>query len=311
MEMMKNLFGGVYQGKTVLVTGHTGFKGSWLCLWLEKLGCNLVGYSLNAPTQPNHFELMDIQMDSITADIRDRDKLNHTISYYKPDIVFHLAAQPLVLPSYENPIETYEVNVVGLLNLYESCRKAESVSAIVTVTSDKCYENRNWPWGYRENDALGGYDPYSSSKACAEILTAAYRRSYFSPNDYASRHNCLIASVRAGNVIGGGDWAPGRLLPDIVKSYFDRKSVLIRSPDSIRPWQHVLDPLHGYLILGQKLLDGKIDCATAWNFGPRNESVKKVFGLLTEIKKNWNDLGYEIQGKDRYHEGKNFKTGFV
>ena len=213
---MTSLFSGVYNKKTVLVTGHTGFKGSWLVYWLNKMGANVIGYSLEAPTNPNHFSMLEIKMTSIIGDIRDLDKLNKVIEEHKPDIVFHLAAQALVRKSYENPIETYETNVMGTLKVFEACRK-NHVKAIVNITSDKAYDNKEWIWGYRENDPLGGYDPYSSSKGCADLLANSYRDSYFNIKEYKQTHNTLLATCRAGNVIGGGDWAKDRL---------DRKSVV-------------------------------------------------------------------------------------
>lgn len=291
---MKSLFEGVYNGKTVLVTGHTGFKGSWLCLWLQEMGAKVIGYSLEAPSTPNHFELLDLDMVSIIGDIRDRDKLNSVFNEHHPDVVFHLAAQSLVRYSYDNPIETYETNVMGTLNVFEASRKTNSVKAIINVTSDKCYENKEWLWGYRENDPMGGHDPYSSSKGCSELLTSSYRNSYFNNDDFGKKHNCLLASVRAGNVIGGGDWAQDRLVPDIIKAYGRGETVSIRSPRATRPWQHVLEPISGYLLIGQQLLQGNATCATGWNFGPDNSSIVPVKKLVSEVKKNWDDFKYEI-----------------
>ena len=271
---MKNLFSRIYKNKTVLVTGHTGFKGSWLVYWLSQMGAKVVGYSLEAPTTPNHFELLqnnsqfsilNSQLTSIIGDIRDLDKLNQVFSEYKPDIVFHLAAQPLVRLSYENPIETYETNVIGTLKVFEACR-VNNVKAIVNITSDKAYENREWIWGYRENDPMGGYDPYSSSKGCADILATSYRNSYFNIKDYKKTHNTLLATCRAGNVIGGGDWAKDRLITDIMLSVSQNKKVNIRNPYATRPWEHVLEPLSGYLHIGQKLLEEKLEFGDAWNF---------------------------------------------
>lgn len=291
---MQNLFNSVYKDKTVLVTGHTGFKGSWLCLWLDKMGAKAVGYSLSTPTQPSHFDLLDLKMVSVIGDIRDREKLNQAFEKYKPDVVFHLAAQSLVRYSYEAPIETYETNVIGTLNIFEACRNNKSVKAIINVTSDKCYENKEWLWGYRENDPMGGHDPYSSSKGCSELLAASYRNSYFPPGEFGKKHTCLLASARAGNVIGGGDWAQDRLIPDIIRAYSLGETVSIRNPRATRPWQHVLEPLSGYLLVGQKLLEGRVDCATSWNFGPDIASIQTVEEVLFKIKKNWSDFKFEI-----------------
>jgi len=290
---MENLFSGIYKNKTVLVTGHTGFKGSWLSFWLTKMGANVIGYSLRAPTTPNHIELLNLDMVSIIGDIRDLDKLNETFLKYKPDIVFHLAAQPLVRLSYSEPIETYETNVMGTLKVFEASKKA-NVKAIVNITSDKAYENKEWIWGYRENDPMGGYDPYSSSKGCAELLTSSYRNSYFNNNEYKKTHNTLLASCRAGNVIGGGDWAKDRLITDIMLCVSNNKKVSIRNPHATRPWQHVLEPLSGYLNIGQKLLEEKVEFADAWNFGPSDEGSINVEQVVLNVKKHWDKIDYEI-----------------
>lgn len=290
---MQSLFSGIYKNKTVLVTGHTGFKGSWLVYWLKQMGANVIGYSLEAPTTPNHIGLLNLDMVSIIGDIRDLDKLNKTFETYKPDIVFHLAAQPLVRLSYENPIETYETNVIGTLKVFEACRH-NNVKAIVNITSDKAYENKEWIWGYRENDPLGGYDPYSSSKGCADILANSYRNSYFNVNEYKKTHNTLLASCRAGNVIGGGDWAKDRLMTDIMISVSENKKVSIRNPKATRPWQHVLEPLSGYLQIGQKLLEEKKEFGDAWNFGPSDEGSITVEEVVKNVKKYWDKIDYEI-----------------
>ena len=299
--VVQNLFNSIYKNKTVLVTGHTGFKGSWLCFWLKQMGAKVVGYSLEAPTNPNHIELLDLDIISIIGDIRDLDKLNQTFSEYKPDIVFHLAAQALVKYSYENPIETYETNVIGTLKVFEASR-INNVKAIVNITSDKAYENKEWIWGYRENDPMGGYDPYSSSKGCADILTNSYRNSFFNPKNYKKTHNTLLASCRAGNVIGGGDWAKDRLMTDIMLSISQNKKVEIRNPNATRPWQHVLEPLSGYLQIGQKLLEEKMEFAEAWNFGPDDEGNINVENVLKSVKKYWNKLDYEIKPNSEFHE---------
>ena len=299
---MKNLFSGIYTNKTVLVTGHTGFKGSWLCVWLNEMGANVIGYSLESPTTPNHFDLLNLDIVSIIGDIRDQEKLDDVFSKYKPDIVFHLAAQPLVRLSYENPVETYETNVMGTLKVLEACRKND-VRAIVNITSDKAYENKEWIWGYRENDPMGGYDPYSSSKGCADLLVNSYRNSYFNKNDYKIKHNTLIASCRAGNVIGGGDWAQDRLITDIMVSVSQNKKVSIRNPYATRPWQHVLEPLSGYLNIGQKLLEEKVEYSDAWNFGPSDEGSINVEQVVKNVQKYWDKIDYEInQDSDQLHE---------
>ncbi|DAB34831.1 MAG TPA: CDP-glucose 4,6-dehydratase [Sulfurospirillum sp. UBA12182] len=299
---MQNLFSGIYKNKTVLVTGHTGFKGSWLVYWLRQMGAKVVGYSLEAPTNPNHIELLNLDIVSVIGDIRDLDKLNQTVQTYKPDIVFHLAAQPLVRLSYEDPIETYETNVIGTLKVFEACRK-NNVKAIVNITSDKAYENKEWIWGYRENDPMGGYDPYSSSKGCADLLANSYRNSYFNPKEYKKTHNTLLASCRAGNVIGGGDWAKDRLITDIMLSVSQGKKVNIRNPHATRPWQHVLEPLSGYLHIGQKLLEEKVEFGEAWNFGPSDEGSITVEEVVKNVKKHWQRINYEINSNpNQLHE---------
>ena len=291
---MTNLFGGIYKGKTVLLTGHTGFKGSWLAFWLTQMGAKVVGYSLEAPTQPNHLDLLDFEMVSIIGDIRDQEKLDAIFKKYQPEIVFHLAAQPLVRLSYEEPVETFDTNVMGTLKVFEASRKTLSVKAIVNITSDKAYENKEWIWGYRENDPMGGYDPYSASKGCAELVVNSYRNSYFNLSEYSTKHNVLLASCRAGNVIGGGDWAQDRLITDIMLSVSRGDKVQIRSPHATRPWQHVLEPLSGYLAVGQKLLEGKKEFAEGWNFGPENEGSITVQKVVESVKKYWDKIEYEI-----------------
>ncbi|WP_172106920.1 CDP-glucose 4,6-dehydratase [Allofrancisella frigidaquae] len=297
-----SLFGGIYRGKTVLVTGHTGFKGSWLVYWLSRMGAKVIGYSLEAPTNPNHIELLNLNIASIIGDIRDQVKLNQIFEVYKPDIVFHLAAQPLVRLSYESPVETYETNVIGTLKVFEACRMY-NVKAVVNITSDKVYDNKEWVWGYRENDPMGGYDPYSSSKGCADLLATSYRNSYFNLDEYKKTHNTLIATCRAGNVIGGGDWAKDRLITDIMTSVSKNKKVIIRNPYATRPWEHVLEPLSGYLQIGQKLLEGKKEFAEAWNFGPSDEGSITVKEVVKRVKKHWDKIDYEInKDPDQLHE---------
>lgn len=297
------MFGDIYRGRKVLLTGHTGFKGSWLAFWLQHLGAEVCGYALSAPTEPSHWNLLKLKLRSELADIRDFQTLEKTFRGFHPEIVFHLAAQPLVRASYRDPVETWSTNVMGTLNVFEACRKTESVRAIINVTSDKCYENREWERGYREDDAMGGYDPYSASKGCSELLTASYRNSYFHPADFGTEHQTLLASCRAGNVIGGGDWAEDRLIPDIMRAVAAGRPVEIRNPHATRPWQHVLEPLGGYLLVGQRLLDGKSECATGWNFGPADEADLSVREVVESIKRHWSRIDYRLaQAGDAPHE---------
>lgn len=300
---MTELYGGRYHGRKVLVTGHTGFKGSWLSYWLKRLGAEVVGFALEAPTEPSHFALLDLKMTSVIGDIRDRDALERVFAEHRPEIVFHLAAQPLVRLSYDDPVTTYETNVMGTMNVLETCRKTDSVKAIVNVTSDKCYDNKEWVWGYRENDAMGGYDPYSSSKGCAEILAGSYRSSYFNPEQYKKSHHTLLASCRAGNVIGGGDWAKDRLMTDIMLAASRGETVAIRNPQATRPWQHVLEPLSGYLHIGQKLLEEKPEFAEGWNFGPSDEGSITVREVAEAVMSHWDKVRFDIQQTpDQPHE---------
>lgn len=284
------------------MTGHTGFKGSWLCLWLEKLGANVVGYALEPPSDPNHFDLLKTDIRSVKGDVRDSGKLEGVFRSYRPELVFHLAAQALVRRSYLWPAETFETNVMGTVNVLEACRKTGSVRAVIIITSDKCYENREQFSRYCETDPLGGYDPYSASKGCAEIVTASYRRSFFSPADFGARHNILVASARAGNVIGGGDWSEDRLLPDIVRAASSGGKISIRNPKSVRPWQHVLEPLAGYLMLGERLIRGKTEFADAWNFGPDEGSHVEVEEVVRGAKKRWDGVEYEVRPDETLHE---------
>lgn len=290
----------LWQGKQVFVTGHTGFKGTWLAQVLQSFGAKVHGYALAPDTKPSHFE--SLKWEGLTnqiADIRDAKTLGAAMKKSAPEVVFHLAAQPLVLKSYEDPRYTYETNVMGTLNLLEAVRETPSVRAVVIVTSDKCYENKETSRPYKEDDAMGGYDPYSSSKGCAEILTASYRRSFFS----GEKQNVLVASVRAGNVIGGGDWSDNRLIPDFARAFRDGKKVLIRSPEAVRPWQHVLEPIAGYLLLAQKLMAGKKEFAKAYNFGPAPEGCWTVRQILDQTKKIWPEFDYTIEDAGR-HEAK-------
>jgi len=288
------LFSDIYRDKSVFITGVTGFKGSWLALWLSSLGARVTGYALRPPSKPNHFDLLDLDIDVYYEDIRDENMLNVAVNESKPDIVFHFAAQSLVRYSYKNPKETFETNVIGTLNLFEACRKSDTVQAILNITSDKCYENREWVWPYRENEAMGGFDPYSASKGCSELLTSSYRNSFFQTAQNDKSSIPMLASCRAGNVIGGGDWADDRLIPDIVRAASRGESADIRSPHAVRPWQHVLEPLSGYLLLGQKLLGKKEGCAEAWNFGPAIGDNKKVVEVLKLMQVQWNAVKYNI-----------------
>lgn len=285
-----------WKNKRVLLTGHTGFKGSWLALWLQKLETNLVGYALHPPTEPSLFEVAQVSknMNSITGDVRDLAHLKKVFESFQPEIIIHMAAQSLVRYSYNNPVETYATNVMGTVNVLEAARSSGSVKAIVNVTSDKCYENKEWHWGYRENENMGGFDPYSNSKGCAELVTSAYRSSFFNPEEY-SQHGVALASARAGNVIGGGDWAADRLIPDILKSIIANQPVRLRNPNSIRPWQHVLEPLNGYLTLAQALYQNGAGYSEAWNFGPKDQDVLTVENVTKQIISNWGEnASYEI-----------------
>jgi CDP-glucose 4,6-dehydratase len=288
MVKMETLFSGVYSGKTVLVTGHTGFKGSWLILWLQLLGARVIGYALPPHTEPSLFQLSNAQegITHIIGDTRDLSKVREMCQTYKPDFVFHLAAQSLVRYSYEHPVETYETNVMGTIHLFEAIRATPSVRVCVNVTSDKCYENREWEYSYRENDPMGGYDPYSSSKGCAELITAAYRRSFFKTGD---SHGVRLASVRAGNVIGGGDWARDRLIPDCVRSLTAKSPVIVRNPDAVRPWQYVLEPLSGYLWLGACLWNTPDMFEGSWNFGPHTAGNVSVRQIVNQVVAMWGE----------------------
>jgi CDP-glucose 4,6-dehydratase len=283
-----------WKGKKVLVTGHTGFKGSWLSIWLNMLGAEVSGYALEPLTPRDNFELSGIG-DLIrheVGDVRDFDRLRRTFEQTRPEIVFHLAAQPLVRESYNIPKETYDVNVGGTVNVLECCRLSQSVKTIVNVTTDKCYENKEWVWGYRENDRLGGYDPYSSSKACSELVTDGYRKSFFNPDNVA-QHGKSLASARAGNVFGGGDWQVDRIIPDCVRHLEHGESIIVRNPHAIRPWQHVLEPLSGYLLLAEKLHENPVAYAGAWNYGPEDSSFLNVGVLVDAVVKAWGEGSWE------------------
>jgi CDP-glucose 4,6-dehydratase len=300
------LFNNIYKGKKVLVTGHTGFKGSWLSIWLNELGAEVIGYALDPYTDKDNFVLSKLsdKIVDIRGDIRDRQKLEEVFQEYKPEIVFHLAAQPLVRLSYDIPVETYEVNVMGTINIMECIRKTKETKIGIMITTDKCYENKEQIWGYRENEPMGGYDPYSSSKGAAEIAINSWRRSFFNPKDY-EKHGKAIASVRAGNVIGGGDWARDRIIPDCIRALEEEKNIEIRSPKSIRPWEHVLEPLSGYLLLGQKLYENPIKYADGWNFGPNLDSIVTVWEIAEKVIKNYGDGELkDISNPSDLHEAK-------
>lgn len=284
---MKN-FNNVYKGKRVLVTGHTGFKGSWLSIWLKELGAEVIGYSLEPYTEKDNFVLSHLseKIVDIRGDIRDRKHLREVFHKYQPEIVFHLAAQPLVRLSYDIPVETYETNLTGTINILEEIRNCGNTKIGIMITTDKCYENKEQIWGYRENEAFGGYDPYSSSKGACEIAIQSWRNSFFNPKDY-EKHGKSIASVRAGNVIGGGDWAKDRIVPDCIRALEEGKDIEIRSPKSIRPWEHVLEPLSGYLLLGQKMMEDPIKYCGGWNFGPNLDAIVNVWEVAEKIVKNY------------------------
>tara|TARA_X000001036_G_scaffold429861_1_gene461687 strand:- start:214 stop:1356 length:1143 start_codon:yes stop_codon:yes gene_type:complete len=285
----KGLFGGIYKNRRVLVTGHTGFKGSWLCKWLEILGAKVVGYALRSVTTPNHFDLSHLKFMSHFEDVRDYKKIQKTFSEFEPEIVFHLAAQPCVLASYDNPLQTFSSNIMGSVNILEASRHTNSVKAVIMVTTDKVYKNNEWIYGYRETDTIGGHDPYSSSKACMELVTESYRKSY----SESSHNELLIASARAGNVIGGGDWTENRIITDVIKAATKGEKVLLRNPKSSRPWQHVLESLSGYLLLGQKLHTNNLYAADSWNFGPALESNLNVEDLIYLMGEKWEKISWK------------------
>lgn len=293
-----------WQGKRVFLTGHTGFKGSWMALWLQSLGAEVIGYALDPPTTPSLFVSARVTggMRSIAGDVRDLDHLRQVFATSTPDIVFHMAAQPLVRYSYHNPVETYATNVMGTVNLLEAVRHSESVRAVVVVTSDKCYENQEWAWGYREHEAMGGHDPYSNSKGCAELVTSAYRRSFFAAAQ-EGRPTVAVGSGRAGNVIGGGDWAADRLIPDIIRAFSQGLPVNIRNPHAIRPWQHVLEPVSGYMLLAERLWDADPQFASGWNFGPSDDDTQPVQWIVDHMARLWGDgARWELDAAPAPHE---------
>lgn len=284
---MVNINKKFWLNKKVLITGATGFKGSWLSLWLTSLGSRVVGYSLNPITTPSLFKVLSLEnnIKNYYCDIRDLDKLRSVVSSFQPDIVFHMAAQPLVRYSYNHPIETYQVNVIGTANILEACKNCDSIQSIINITTDKCYENREWEFAYKEDDPMGGYDPYSSSKGCSELVTSAYRRSFFD----SMKNSHFLASARAGNVIGGGDWSLDRLIPDALKAFEKGEKVYVRNPNAIRPWQHVLEPLRGYLMLAEKLFENGKEFSQAWNFGPIDDDCKSVEYVMNKLCESWSE----------------------
>jgi CDP-glucose 4,6-dehydratase len=292
-----NAFGAAYCGRRILVTGHTGFKGSWLCLWLNTLGSEVIGLALDPPSEPSHWGLLKLSIKDHRIDIRDEAAVRRVFAAERPEIVFHLAAQPLVRRSYCEPVTTWATNVMGTVHVLEAARHTPDVHAVVVVTTDKCYENREWPWAYRERDRLGGHDPYSASKAGAELATASYRTAFLHGPSAP-----LLATVRGGNVIGGGDWSEDRLIPDLVRSVSAREPLVIRSPCATRPWQHVLDCLSGYLLLGQRLLAGDGTCADAWNFGPDREGNRTVEQVLRDLACTWPQLRWRVASSPQPHE---------
>ncbi len=302
MELHK-LFDGAYVGRRVLVTGHSGFKGSWLVYWLQAMGAQVSALALPSPTQPNHLSLLGLTLDSALVDVRHAEHVRDTVRHFAPEVVFHLAAQALVRESYTHPSETFDINVMGLVNVLEAVRSVDSVRAIVSVTSDKCYRNANETAGFREQDALGGHDPYSASKACAELVSASYRESFLSEATGRSRPIAL-ATARAGNVVGGGDWSTDRLIPDLVRASQNASVVSIRRPNAVRPWQHVLEPLAGYLQLGQRLMN-ETDCARfagAWNFGPTADEHLTVAEIVSGFARHMPAVRTECDDSTQPHE---------
>jgi CDP-glucose 4,6-dehydratase len=293
-----------WAGKKVLLTGHTGFKGSWLAMWLHILGAHVVGYALDPPTSPSLYRQcsMDTIIQSVRDDIRNRSRLQRVFQETQPEVVFHMAAQTLVRESYRDPIGTFEINIMGTVNLLEAVRSCKGVKVVLVITSDKCYLSRGLARGYREEDPLGGYDPYSNSKSCTELVTASYRNSFYNPADF-NKHGVCIATARSGNVIGGGDWARDRLIPDCVRAMLDKKPLLIRYPKAIRPWQHILEPLSGYLLLAQKMYTDGGSYAEPWNFGPRPSDSKSVEWIVNHLRKKWDGLfDFQIDQDNNYHE---------
>ncbi len=298
-----------WEGRRVFLTGHTGFKGSWLSLWLEQLGAEICGVSLDPPSEPNLFcEAKVAQgLRSEIFNVLDLPRLKSLVKEFRPEIVFHLAAQPLVRDSYADPVGTYTTNVIGTANVLDSIREAGSVRAVVVITTDKCYENQEWVWAYRETDRLGGHDPYSASKACAELVVSSYRNSFFPPDEY-QRHGISVASARAGNVIGGGDWARDRIVPDIMRAFVAKEILMVRNPNAVRPWQHVLEPLSGYLKLAQALVESGPKYGDAWNFGPHESDEKSVEWIVQQLAYEWGvDAQWQMDDRPRPHEAQILK----
>lgn len=292
-----NLFGGVFRGRRVLLTGHTGFKGSWLALWLHELGAQVTGMALPDDQPHRHWDALALPMADQRLDIRDPLAVRRVVDAFEPELVLHLAAQALVRRSYRDPLETWSTNVMGTAHVLEACRQQASVRAVVVVTSDKCYENAEWPWGYRENDRLGGHDPYSASKAAAELVVASYRSAFRGASGWPA-----LATARAGNVIGGGDWSEDRLIPDLIRSIEQGRVLDIRSPQATRPWQHVLESLSGYLLLGARLLQGDSQAAQAWNFGPDAEGNQAVARVLEHWREHWPEARWQLSQQPQPHE---------
>ncbi len=299
------MFGGIYEGRRVLVTGHSGFKGSWLSAWLLRLGARVCGIALRPGYEPNLYSLLNLDLESEWSNVRESEEVRLIFACFQPEIIFHLAAQALVLPSYEDPALTFATNVMGTVNVLEACRATPTVRAVVIVTSDKCYENREQLRGYREEEPMGGFDPYSASKGCAELVTASYRRSFFPVEKFGFAHRTLVASARAGNVIGGGDWAADRLVPDLMRSAAAHREVPLRNPDAVRPWQHVLEPLSGYLELGRRLCEGRAEFAGAWNFGPAPGAAVSVKEAAAALQRYWPAVRFRAAGNSEApHEAK-------
>ncbi len=294
-----NFFADVYRGRRVLLTGHTGFKGSWLALWLHEMGAEVTGLALAPNADPNHWDLLSLPIDDRRNDVRDAMAVRQLVEAIRPEVVFHLAAQPLVRRSYRDPLETWSTNVMGTANVLDACRQVAETRAIVVVTTDKCYENREWPWGYREVDRLGGHDPYSASKAATELVATSFRRAFFEVPSAP-----LLATARAGNVIGGGDWSEDRLIPDLVRAIDRGEPLEIRSPQATRPWQHVLESLSGYLLLGQRLLASERAAADAWNFGPDTDGNRSVLEVLDRFAGHWPGARWQLSASPQPHESR-------
>ena len=293
-----------WKNKKILITGHTGFKGSWLTIWLKKLGADITGFSKSVPTNPSLFETVNIEKDikSVVGDIQNYELLKETIRKCQPEIIFHMAAQSLVIKSYSNPIETFSTNVMGTVNLLYAVKETKKPKIVINITSDKCYENNESLEGYTEDDPMGGYDPYSSSKGCAELITKSFRKSFFNSDH---ENNIGLASVRAGNVIGGGDWAENRLIPDIIRAIKNKENIKIRNPNALRPWQHVLDPLNGYISLAEKLWDDQTKYSEGWNFGPEKNEVKPVSWIIEKFNELWKNKINWVVGDNELHEANN------